>query len=80
MRFRMLSNLINFKENYFTLEPWKRWCGDLLSQLTDNLDKGSYPWLYYKETREDRDGESPAVEVMKYKQKDGYFSSEKISS
>lgn len=68
---QILSNLVSLKNNYLSIEPWKRWCFNLLEQFNE---KNNSPWKYYKETMTDTEGESPAVEVMKYKHKEGHFS------
>ncbi|KFM60948.1 hypothetical protein X975_01775, partial [Stegodyphus mimosarum] len=60
---RFINRLVEFRDRYLVFNSWKRWLFQLLKigyffPLTDDPDDV---------------GESPAIEVMKYKQKNGFF-------
>lgn len=53
--------MTKFRDDYLVLNSWKQWLFQFLNVQT--------PY------ESDDDGESPAVEVMKFKQEKGYFAS-----
>lgn len=67
-----LKNLMNtmqeFKHNYLEYEPWRNW----LLEILKNIER---PWSIHRKLYSTYSslGESPALEVMKYRDKDGYF-------
>lgn len=65
-----LRNLVNdasvFQEKYLSWKTWKRWCTDLLNSVS-SLSESDDPSL------DDPQGESPALEVLKYKDPEGHF-------
>lgn len=62
---KMVSQIRDIRFRWFRVEPWKRWCHSLLLKITE----GS---LSSPAADEDM-GESPAFEVLKFREKDGYF-------
>lgn len=61
----MVSQIRDFQSRWFRIEPWTRWCQSLVLKITEGaLSKPS--------AAEDL-GESPAFEVLKYREKDGFF-------
>lgn len=65
-RSHAIRNLVNdaatFKEKYLSWKSWKQWCTDILGSMSSddpNVD--------------DLQGESPALEVILYKDPQGYF-------
>lgn len=63
-----IKGLVQFKASIFHWNSWEKWCLRFLSIFwsKDLFDKSLYD-------SDDLQAESPAVEVMKYKQKHGYF-------
>lgn len=64
--FRFVNKLVNFRDKYLNLDSWKRCLVNLL-----NLEH-LFP-MVSSEVDPD-EGESLAIEVMRYKHKHGYFS------
>jgi len=56
---KMVHQLSELRESWFRLDEWKVWCSNLINML-DNVP-------------EDPNGESPAIEVFKYRDQNGYF-------
>lgn len=61
----LVTSAVGFKEKYLSWKSWQRWCLNILSSV-----QGSYP--QYGQS-DDPEGESPAVEVMKFRDPKGYF-------
>ena len=59
-----------YKHNYLEYEPWRNW----LLEILKNIER---PWSIHRKLYSTYSslGESPALEVMKYRDKDGYFAS-----
>ena len=62
----LLNNAAGFKEKYLSWKSWHKWCIDIIN----NIKSSNHP--LYTGT-EDENGESPAVEVLKFKDPEGYF-------
>ena len=63
--FRLLTSAAGIKDRYFSLEAWSEWCQDIIKILSGkgyNFGAGGA-----------ENGESPAIEVLQYKEKNGYF-------
>ena len=68
--FSIFSNAVGFKDKYLSLKSWQTWCQQMLSQYTEGGDE-------VPDTDDlDPEGESPAVEVMKYRDPGSYFAGE----
>ena len=65
---RLLSSAAGFRNKYLSLSAWSEWCQDMLSIFSS----GSYRDFA---GQDDPNGESPAVEVLQFKDKNGYFAS-----
>ncbi|XP_067123717.1 uncharacterized protein [Centruroides vittatus] len=67
---QFIKNLVQFKQTFFHWSSWEKWCSNFLSSFwnDDFPDKSLY-------NSDDLQAESPAIEVMKFKQKHGYFAS-----
>lgn len=61
---KYLNRLSRFYEDYFVLSSWKAWFAKLL-----NIKQYPSETAYFV----DDEGQSPALEVLQYKQKEGYF-------
>ncbi|XP_076308275.1 uncharacterized protein LOC143223760 [Tachypleus tridentatus] len=68
----LFSSLQKFKSEYLIWDSWKRWCNQLLSRLKEEPENKS-PSNLYDVDLDNPLGESPAVEVFQYKNKDGFF-------
>ncbi|XP_046332683.1 uncharacterized protein [Haliotis cracherodii] len=63
----LLSNALGFKNRYLSWNSWQKWCYELIGSLNKKKNV-----LF---TGQDNpQGESPAVEVFKYRDPKGYFS------
>ncbi|KAL3882358.1 hypothetical protein ACJMK2_028711 [Sinanodonta woodiana] len=64
----LLSSALGFKNNYLSWKSWKKWCINILQtfKYTDSPEDS------FDDT-EDENGESPAIEVMRYNAPKGYF-------
>ena len=51
---------------WLAIEPWKKWCQTVFNSITES-------GLTSEFDSDDELGESPAVEVLKYREKNGYF-------
>jgi len=63
------------RTEYLSWPSWKRWCESLINKLQNTMVAN--PWATDHPARTS-DGESPAVEVMKYDSPEGYFTSKQI--
>ena len=64
---RLVSSAVGFRDEYLTWNTLKRWCLDIVKKvkgLTTSVEKSDAPA-----------GESPAVEVLKFRDNKGLFSS-----
>ncbi|XP_015911449.1 uncharacterized protein [Parasteatoda tepidariorum] len=61
---KLITRITNFYDEYLTLESWKKWVSNLL-----DIDYGAADTSLVLDDL----GESPALEVLRFKQKDGYF-------
>lgn len=61
----LLNNAVGFRNKYLSWKSWQQWCLDLIGGFHDNIP------LYTGQ--DDINGESPAVEVLKFKDPQGYF-------
>ncbi|CAM1291667.1 Uncharacterised protein g215 [Pycnogonum litorale] len=64
-----MSHLTSFKVEYLEWKSWTNWCSRLFAKISDNSDTS------YGDDEDSDMGESPAIEVMKYRDKDGHFGS-----
>ncbi|KAK6171209.1 hypothetical protein SNE40_019447 [Patella caerulea] len=66
----LLSNVVGFKNRYFSWQSWQKWCLKVLDKINAKSDqRPDYTGKH------EPNGESPAYEVMKFKDPKGYFSS-----
>ncbi|KAL8573556.1 hypothetical protein ACOMHN_047827 [Nucella lapillus] len=63
---RLLSSAAGFRSKYLSLSAWSQWCQDLLSIFSLGFGPGFHG-------QDDPNGESPAVEVFRYRDRQGYF-------
>jgi len=64
---QMVTQFSSIKETWLSVEPWKQWCSRLLTlRIKDLVEFHKYGHL-------DPNGESPAVEVFRFRDKEGYF-------
>ena len=60
---KLVTQMTEMRENWFRVEPWRKWCWRFMSlRLRDILDPYADPM-----------GECPAVEVFRFRDKNGYF-------
>ncbi|TRY73788.1 hypothetical protein TCAL_01946 [Tigriopus californicus] len=65
---QMVTQFKEVQTQWLRVEPWKKWC----LQMVLKLREGRH---FVDDGQEVHDmGESPAFEVLKYREKDGYFS------
>jgi len=64
---QLVSQMSTLRDSWLSVEPWKQWCSRLLTlRIKDLVDLHNFGNL-------DPNGECPAVEVFRYRDKDGYF-------
>ena len=66
-----MDSAVGFRDKYLSWKSWQKWCMELLSKMRTFGPKsnGEPPDV-------DTDmGESPAIEVLKYRDPNGYFAS-----
>jgi len=64
---QLVTQMSSIRETWLRVEPWKQWCQRLLTlRIKDLVDLHNFGHL-------DPNGESPAVEVFRFRDKDGYF-------
>ena len=67
-RSHAIRNLVNdaaiFKDKYLSWKSWKQWCSDIFGSMSSFSDDPNV---------DDLQGESPALEVILYKDPQGYF-------
>ncbi len=61
-----INDLQKLPAKWLRLEPWKKWCRSILVKIVEGSLLSSLP-------AEVDNGESPAFEVLKFREKEGYF-------
>ena len=71
LSFRIISTAVGFKNRYLSWKHWQKWCLNVITSIRSNNIK-------FGEMEDDFDdqGESPAVEVLKYRDQGGDFASQ----
>lgn len=64
---QMVKQFKTFQSTWMKADTWKRWCRDILLRMAD-VNPRSIP-----NADDDDQGESTAFEVLRYRDKDGYF-------
>jgi hypothetical protein len=72
---QMIEDLNKLQSRWFRIEPWKRWCHSVLLSITENAGLSSRPHDPTNTVFDPNDelGESPALEVMKYRENQQFF-------
>lgn len=60
---KLVDQLSELRESWFTLDEWKSWCSKIVQRHLDG----------YTDLYQDPNGESPAIEVFRYRDQNGYF-------
>lgn len=64
---QMVTQFTSIKDNWLRVEPWRAWCSRLLTlRFKDLVEIHNYGLM-------DPNGECPAVEVFRFRDKNGYF-------
>jgi len=66
---KLVTQVSELKESWMSVESWKSWCTDIVKL---HLQRNFGIKVYSSDT-EDLKGECPAVEVFKFRDKDGHF-------
>lgn len=64
---KMITQLEAIGSKWFRVEPWKRWCVRMLARITE----GGIPTTAGEAPEDAMEGESPAVEVLKFREEKG---------
>lgn len=64
---KLVDEINKLQTEWLSIEPWQRWCKSVISTITEFGSGGS------EFDSNDEMGESPAVEVFKLREKNGYF-------
>jgi len=65
---QLVDEISRFQTQWFAIDPWRKWCISLINTISEA--GGSRGGQF---DSDDELGESPAVEVFKYREKNGYF-------
>jgi len=68
---QLVDELYKLRSQWLAIEPWRKWCIKVLDTITEHGLRGGGPWADFDS--HDALGESPAIEVMKFREKNGYF-------
>ena len=71
LHFRIVSSAVGFKNKYLSVKSWQKWCVELVNRVKMKQS------VKFKDTG-DPGGESPAVEVMQYRDPKGHFAGKEI--
>ena len=65
-----MEEVYKLRSQWLSIEPWRKWCVKVLDSITEHGLSRFSPG-----TDEEADGlgESPAIEVMKFREKNGFF-------
>ncbi|XP_033636099.1 uncharacterized protein LOC117297079 isoform X1 [Asterias rubens] len=66
----LMLKLNSWRTQFLSLKAWKQWCNTAADYVTGTVQKYAYPTITEDESE---GGESPAVEVLQYKDKSGHF-------
>ena len=66
---KMVTQFNDLKSRWLRVEPWREWCSDILLKMA-SATSNSEP---DQPIADEDNGESPAVEVLKYRDKNGHF-------
>jgi hypothetical protein len=64
IHFSLVNDAAIFKDKYLSWKSWKQWCSDIFGSMSSFSDDPNV---------DDLQGESPALEVILYKDPQGYF-------
>jgi len=71
---QMVEDLNKLQNRWFRIEPWKRWCHNVLMSITESaLSSKPHDPTNTVFDPNDELGESPALEVMKYRETQQFF-------
>ena len=71
---RLLSSAVGFKAKYLSWQTWQKWCIDMFGKVHSMRQKGSGLTGAEQPTPgQTSQGESPATEVLKFRDPKGYF-------
>jgi len=67
---QLVEEVYKLRSQWLSIEPWRKWCVKVLDSITEHGLSRFSPG-----TDEEADGlgESPAIEVMKFREKNGFF-------
>ncbi len=60
---RLVTTAESFKNQYLSWSAWQKWCIDIIKRV-----KKTHP-----DVSDEPEGESPAIEVLKFRDPKGYF-------
>ena len=67
-----VDELYKLRTQWLSIEPWRKWCFKVLDTITEHgLGVGGGFGSY--DGADSLEGESPAIEVLKFREKNGYF-------
>jgi len=69
---QLVDELYKLRSQWLSIEPWRKWCFKVLDTITEHgLGVGGGFGSYGG--ADSPEGESPAIEVLKFREKNGYF-------
>jgi len=69
---QLVDELYKLRSQWLSIEPWRKWCFKVLDTITEHgLGVGGGFGSFGD--ADSPEGESPAIEVLKFREKNGYF-------
>ncbi len=69
---QQVTQLKSIQSQWLRAEPWRRWCHTVYARLSEGHIFGGDGQTAPQAPSEEDMGESPAFEVLRYREKDGY--------
>jgi len=67
---QLVDEITRLQSEWLAIEPWQKWCLSVISGITEFGFESGYGSEF---DSEDELGESPAIEVLRFREKNGYF-------
>jgi len=64
---QLVDEISRLQTKWLSIEPWQKWCQSVISSISE------FGFVGNEFDSDDELGESPAVEVLKFREKNGYF-------
>ena len=65
--YSLVSEAAHFKDQYLSWKSWRKWCVQIINKISPSSTTPHF------EGQDDPNGQSPAIEVISYKDPQGFF-------